>query len=370
MDLEVLGSSPRGGTISAPASSIGLRSLIARDAVSILGGGVVGLVLGLRLARAGRLTTIVDPAPVGVNASGVAAGMLAPASEALETQASNFERLHRARDLWSGLGSSAGITLDRSGAVHAWSAASPVEGWESLRAAGARMERIDLPTWTAAGLGGEGLWTPDDWRLEPHIALPALRQAFLAAGGRWIQGHVTSLDDADEFGERAQIVVAMGWGAAACVGLAPELARLCPIKGQILRFGGGARSGPVLRHRGLYLAPSSQGLVVGATMEHGRSDLTLHEERLDELQRAAAEIAPALADTPRTAAAGVRAATPDGWPLVGRSSTGVWLSVGARRNGWLLAPLMAEVMHAGLDGREHPDARAFAPTRFDDRVIP
>jgi glycine oxidase len=48
-------------------------------------------------------------------------------------------------------------------------------------------------------------------------------------------------------------------------------------------------------------------------------------------------------------AVGVRAATPDGLPLVGRSSTpGVWIAAGARRNGWLLAPLIAKVLTAAL----------------------
>jgi glycine oxidase len=51
----------------------------------------------------------------------------------------------------------------------------------------------------------------------------------------------------------------------------------------------------------------------------------------------------------------VRAATPDALPLVGPSSRpGLSLALGARRNGWLLAPLIAEIICAQLAGAPAP----------------
>ena len=44
--------------------------------VTVAGAGALGLCIALELARAGRHVTVCDPAPVGDNASGVAAGML------------------------------------------------------------------------------------------------------------------------------------------------------------------------------------------------------------------------------------------------------------------------------------------------------
>ncbi|MGN9839526.1 FAD-dependent oxidoreductase [Nonomuraea sp. H19] len=52
----------------------------------IVGGGVVGLSIAWRLARAGRPVTVVDPAPAS-GASHAAAGMLAPVSEVTYTEA-------------------------------------------------------------------------------------------------------------------------------------------------------------------------------------------------------------------------------------------------------------------------------------------
>jgi glycine oxidase len=64
---------------------------------------------------------------------------------------------------------------------------------------------------------------------------------------------------------------------------------------------------------------------------------------------------------------GVRASTVDGLPLVGWSDRpGVMLAVGARRNGWLLAPLVAGLVAAYLTGKDPgPDAAQFDARRFD-----
>ncbi|MDB5495525.1 MAG: D-amino acid oxidase family protein, partial [Phenylobacterium sp.] len=65
-------------------------------------------------------------------------------------------------------------------------------------------------------------------------------------------------------------------------------------------------------------------------------------------------------------AAGVRAATPDGLPMAGFSEAPrVILATGARRNGWLLAPLIAQVVAACVTGAEAgPYAHRFDPGRF------
>lgn len=73
-----------------------------------------------------------------------------------------------------------------------------------------------------------------------------------------------------------------------------------------------------------------------------------------------------MAEAPFEAFAGVRAATPDGLPIVGPGEgTGVYVARGARRNGWLLAPLMAEVIVQHLTARPpSAAAKAFDPARF------
>ena len=84
--------------------------------VVVAGSGVTGLAVALALARRGAKVRVCDPAPLGDNASGVAAGMLAPAFEAVldPLSAGHFELLKAARDLWPGF---APVEIARDGAV-------------------------------------------------------------------------------------------------------------------------------------------------------------------------------------------------------------------------------------------------------------
>ena len=59
--------------------------------VLVAGAGAIGSVLSLILAQEGARVILADPAPVGDNASGVAAGMLAPAFEAVLASISSLE---------------------------------------------------------------------------------------------------------------------------------------------------------------------------------------------------------------------------------------------------------------------------------------
>jgi glycine oxidase len=84
------------------------------------------------------------------------------------------------------------------------------------------------------------------------------------------------------------------------------------------------------------------------------------------LVEAAGRLFPDLRSATFAVSAGVRAATPDGLPMAGPSETpGVILAAGARRNGWLLAPLVAQVATACVTGRDAgPYARRLDPQRF------
>ncbi len=290
--------------------------------------------------------------------------MLAPVFEAvLDGQAAVLDLLLAARDLWPGLARRAGVPLERSGTV-----AAGREPWlAGVRAGLMRLglHGADLPRSTAEmlipglGPGLETLLVREDWRLDPVSVLAALRGAAEAAG---VSFRPTALH---ERGDADWLVVATG-AAQGLKGVAPELAHLAPIKGQILRYGG-VPTGPFsLRGEKAYAVPSADGLAIGATMEPGRSDCDPDPVALTPLISAGEALFPDLQGVVPTIAAGVRAATPDGLPMVGLSQTpGVILAVGARRNGWLLAPLVAGVVRAYVTAAE-PGAYAgrLDPARF------
>jgi glycine oxidase len=315
--------------------------LPAMEDVVVAGSGVTGLAVALALARRGARVRVCDPAPLGDNASGVAAGMLAPAFEAALDPLSehHFELLKAARDLWPDF---APVEIAREGAVFV----SDAHGVEAVANTLSRMGAAQRPaSEELTPLGGisSGIFSEEDWRLDPVAALPILRAEAEAAGVTFTGETVR------ERGAAGVLVLATGHAA----GPAPELAAVSPIKGHILRLDGGPTSGPVIRSEGLYICPASGGAVVGGTMEEGVGDRVIDEGRIKTLQEAAQCVVPALEGVTGTPQAAVRAGTPDGLPMVGWSAEkGVFLTVGARRNGWLLAPLVAQMTAAYLAGED------------------
>jgi len=332
--------------------------------VLVAGAGVLGLATAVALARGGAHVVVDDPAPLGQNASAVAAGMLAPVFEAaLDPLARpHFDLLAAARDLWPAFAAANGVEIVRAGAVAVGDPAWLEETAARLEALGApfgRLSRTDLDA-AAPGLApgfATGLSTPDDWRVEAPAALAALRRA---AAGLGVVFRARAAGGREGFD---LLVAATGAGRALTVA-APELAALTPIKGHILRAPGAL--GVVVRSQGIYVAPAEGGLAIGASMEAGLEDRRIDAGQVGRLRASAARLFPALADAPAVAAVGVRGATPDGLPLAGPSAApGVLVAAGARRNGWLLAPLVAETVAAFALGRD-PGAWAarLAPGRF------
>ncbi|RYF92337.1 MAG: FAD-dependent oxidoreductase [Caulobacteraceae bacterium] len=313
--------------------------------VRVAGAGVLGLSIAIELAQAGAAVTVHDPSP-GTSASIVAAGMLAPVFEAVldPVAKGHFPLLMAARDLWPAFAARTGIVLDRAGATYAGERALEVRK-------------------AVAGLGvagearPEGLFVAEDWRLDAEPALEQLRAVAKGLGVTFVQG---ALDEVD-----GEAVAATGWQP---VRWAPESAVISAIKGQIGKSAVGPlaerETGLVQRRDGGYIAPAAGGALVGATMERGRTDLTPDDTLLAVIERAFPELM--VQGYMAKALVGIRGATPDGLPLVGQSvRPGVWLAMGARRNGWLLAPLVAAMTRAYLAGEDPgPWAAALDARRF------
>lgn len=344
--------------------------------VVVAGAGVFGSAIAMRLTAEGAAVTLADPAAAGDNASGAAAGMLAPAFEAVldaET-AGLYPLLLQARDLWPGFAAGAGeaaFGLHRSGAAWIALADDPPDLFDRRRA-GLEALGCAVEAWPAARLAvtGEGLgpalYTSEDWALDPTRALTAMQAAVprVRAAVAGFEPGRARLSTGETIAADA-LIVATGADPS---GLAPELAALSPIKGHILRYPARAALAvaPTLRCRLGYAAGGLGALCVGATMEPGRADRTIDPDAVRRLGALAARLFPDLAQVAPQVQAAVRAASPDSLPLVGPSShEGVFVAAGARRNGWLLAPLVAKMTAAYLAGRDPgPDAARLDARRF------
>ncbi len=329
--------------------------------VIVVGAGVLGLCTAAELAARGHAVTVIDPG--GPNASSVAAGMLAPALESLLENLTPEQAglLKRARDLWPAFAEAHGLALHREGAE-----------WRGpdVPAALVRLGRLGFEARVTKG----GLITAEDWRIEPGAALATLagtpglglvRERVARVAGDACRWRVESEDGRIWAG--STLVLATG-AAIAVEGLPRPIAALVesiqPIRGQLTQM---ALPGPgrVVRAPGVYVAPSAGGVVVGATMEPGRRDLDPDPDE------AKAKVAAGLAllgveGEAGPTRVGIRGATADGLPLAGASAEqGLFLALAPRRNGWLLGPLVAQVVADGIEGRPpHQDAAALDPLRF------
>ncbi len=329
--------------------------------VTVVGAGVAGLAIAWELARADFAVEVVGE--LADSASAAAAGMLAPASEALldDMTAADAAILLRARRLWDDWAARLRIALDTAGTLHVGPATM-------LEARAAQAERLEL----RAERDGAGLRFAQEAVLDCGAALGRLRAAAVEAGAELRPGRVEADGGRLCIDGRAldgEVVVAAGWGSVALVAGAPELAGFQPIRGQLLRLAAARGEGPVIRAPDVYLAPAVGGWTVGATMEPGRSDLAADGATSRRLRAAAVALRPELARATGAPAVGVRAASPDARPLVGRSRAGPWLATGLRRNGWLLAPLVAEALRAALTRGDvaavlGEAARTWDPRRF------
>lgn len=327
--------------------------------ILVIGAGVLGLCTAAELVQRGHGVTVVDPG--GLNASGVAAGMIAPAMESAidDLRPEHAALLRRARDAWADFAVATGVRLNRD--LAEWRGGN-------VEVLAARLAALGFAHEYDREAGR--LTTREDWKVEPEQALATLSRdvrvlearatALSSSGGGWRVETTAGPVKAD------QVVLATGAGAA-LEGLPEAAARLLalikPIRGQI----GLVRerlTDHVLRGPGAYVAPMGEGCVIGATMEPGERSLTPDPERCAQMLDAAwAVLGQAARPLEIEWRAGVRGATPDGLPMAGTVGQGLHLALGPRRNGWLLGPLVAGVVADEVEGRSSKEP-ALAPRRF------
>ncbi|MBU1325480.1 MAG: FAD-binding oxidoreductase [Alphaproteobacteria bacterium] len=324
--------------------------------VIVIGAGVLGLASAAELAARGLAVTVIDPG--GANASSVAAGMIAPAMEAAsdDLPADVVDVLVAARALWPDFAARHGLELIEEGADWRGADAAAVEA--RLRAHGFRAMRTR-----------DGVHAPDDARIDVGVALQALgrsvgrAEARAASAASRGDGWTLQADDGRTWAGR-HLVVATG-AAAALPGLPPRVAGLIasvtPIRGQ-LSYVRGMAPRVVVRTPAGYAVPAPGGVLVGASMDAGRRDLAPDVDAARTQVKAVRALTGVGPGEPEVRVA-VRGALSDGLPAAGEMD-GVGVALAPRRNGWLLAPLVAKVVADAIQGRPPgPHAAALGPDR-------
>jgi glycine oxidase len=329
--------------------------------ILVVGAGVLGLCVAVELSARGRDVRVIDPG--GANASSVAAGMIAPAFESLldGADADRAALLRTAAALWPGMAHRLGVALDIAPAE--WCGPDSAGVASRLQALGFAVDWI-----------GDRVATRADVRLDPREALVAMHRAL---AGRTILGEARELQPAPD-GWRIQtttgsvaarnVVLATGT-ARSIAGLPPGPAALVddiePVAGQIGRSAE-VRPVAVLRAPDGYVGPSRNGLMIGATMVVGCRDASPDPEASRRLEGMAERLLGRPLARSVVWSGGVRGATVDGLPMAGPTDCpGLHLALGPRRNGWLLGPLVGEILADGIEGRSRRvGAVLLDPMRF------
>lgn len=351
----------------------------------VAGGGVVGLTTAFTALQSGRSVVIIEP-DVTQSAAWVAAGMLAPASEAhfgeepltrfLLTGALAWPDF--ARDLEMVAGEPIGFRTTPTMAVGVDAGdRGEIRRLVALQQRlGVRVEVVDRAGVRSlapllAGTLLEGALFRADHQVDNRALLGALQAAVVLLGGVLIGDEVTRVSQrgADGVVETARhgtfeapaVVVALGARTSQLTGIAETtLPKVRPVKGHVLRLRGTAplidlTIRALVHGRPVYLVPRSDGrLVVGATSEECGFDTTVTAGEVHQLLDDARSVLPGIDELELVEAmAGLRPGTTSNVPIIERLDDGpLIVATGHFRNGILLAPVTAQIIMALLDDVE------------------
>lgn len=361
--------------------------------VVVIGAGVQGSAVALRLAQAGRSVLVLERSIPGAEASSAAGGILSPDVEALEPGpfhdlcTASLERypafaaeVERLSGMWVGYrgGGTLEVAFDD----------------EVARVLAARAEKLQQSGIEVAVLDGEAarrlepalsgrtrgaLHFPREASLDPRLLGRALAIAAQRAGARFLTGQAKRIaleggraagveHEAGRIEAGAVVLAAGSWSLQLeGHGLPPGAVR--PVRGQmgVLDTRPPLLSRVVFSDKG-YVVPRADGrLLCGATMEEVGFEKAVTAGGLLHVLGLAVEIAPALAQAHFVECwSNFRPATPDGSPILGPGSVpGLFYATGHYRNGILLTPITADAVSAAVLGRPTPlDLTPFSPARL------
>jgi glycine oxidase len=360
--------------------------------VVVIGAGIIGCAVAHELARRGFRVTVIDPRAEGEGATHASGGMLVPYIEAEESgpmlplgvaslalydefvaavaDADHHVEYRRTGSLQVALTEEAVASL-RSAAAHLrregvpieWAEGDAVRDLEPGLSNGARAGLLIRPHGlVAAAALNRALWRAAERHGATRMTTRAVR--VLQSGG----GVAVETPQATIAATNA-VVAGGAWSPQVTIEGDPPLA-MRPIRGQLLVLEWPSEPlRAIVWGPRCYLVPwQNRTLLVGATAEDVGFDERTTVAGVHDLLDAAAELVP---DAWRAeflgARVGLRPATPDGLPILGRSPAidQVCYATGHFRNGVLLAPITARLIADLVEhGRDDALLEPFSPRRF------
>jgi glycine oxidase len=364
--------------------------------VAVIGAGVIGEAITYELVTRGASVILLDSRGAGLGSTQAAAGMLVPYLEGFGRPI--LPLAVRSLDLYDGFvdrlcrDAGIGVRYRRSGSLQIATADEPLDELQKI-AAEARVAGLDCEMLDAhAARRAEPELTPDvagGLLIKSHgFVVAGELSGALAAAAIKHGARVRVPARAQRVGRRdgrmeihfyndtpltaRHVVVAAGsWsGQIDFEGVPPLPVR--PVRGQLLQLScDGVALNRIVWGPRCYLVPIGEGsILVGATVEEAGFDERTTVAGVRDLLEAGCDLVPHLWQASFVGArVGLRPATADEMPIIGRSAKlpGLVYATGHYRNGVLLAPLTARaVADMVLDNRDDPLLAAAAPQRFGE----
>jgi glycine oxidase len=367
--------------------------------VVIIGGGLIGASIALRLAQAKMKVCVLDRGEPGGEASSAAAGMIAPQGETAEPD-EFFDLGAASRDLYPQFvdevealsGQTVGYRRDGALLVAADDEQSREldKIYVGQTRYGLPLERISADE--ARRRVGESsleiasaLFVAGDHWLDNERLIQALIEACRRLGvtfyertsatkiirrnGRAesVETRQTSGTTVTTFSSQHFILAAGCWSAELSAPLGMPL-QAQPCRGQMIEFEGRRELPLVVRSGHHYLVPRSHGKVLaGTTAEYVGFEKEVTADGLRSIIEGISRWAPWVKDLRfRRAWAGLRPDTSDHLPILGRGELeNLVFATGHFRNGILLAPITAHLItELILSGSTSRSIEAYGPSRF------
>jgi glycine oxidase len=363
--------------------------------VLVIGSGIIGCAVARELARRGASVRIIDDRPIAMGATQASAGVLAPYIEMRDSTpllGPAVRSLDQYDEFVSRVSAESGATIpyrrtgtidlalnDQEQAALALTASVISRLGIAAHLVDAQTARAQEPLANPAVIGG--LLVEAHGFVAPTALTRALAESATRHGARVVEpARVRSIAP-----RGADAIVTTDNGAIACGSVvlaagswsgdisidgvsAPVPVR--PVRGQLLTLTWlGSRLRRVTWGSRCYLVPWDDGTVLlGATVEEVGFDERATVAGVHGLLDAARQLLPVAESAEfKGARVGLRPATADGLPIIGRSRAlpSLVYATGHYRNGILLAPLTATVVaDIVLENRVDPMLGPLAPERF------
>lgn len=375
------------------------RSTAEACDVIIIGGGIIGCSIALRLAQSRLKVVVLDRGEPGAEATSAAAGMIAPQGE-ISNPDEFFELCAASRDLYPRFAAEiedlSGIKVGyrRDGMLLVAVGDEETSGLEKIFA-GQTAKGLPLEKLSAGAVHGRinglspdiawGLYVAGDHWVDNEQLARALVYACRRQGVSFLSGNgVTRINVCDgsvqsvEVGPNSgtdhsklsagQYVLSAGcWSRELMAPYGISLP-IDPCRGQMLEFESPMELPMPVRAGHHYIVPrSGHRILAGTTSEYAGFNKEVTAEGLRSIIEGVLRFAPLLRDLRfRRAWAGLRPDTPDHLPVLGHSELeNLVFATGHFRNGILLAPVTAQLIsEIIMTGSTPKTIESYLPSRF------